>query len=215
VIHFVLPVYAVAALLWNYSLMDRFLLLFLPLFYAGLWTEASHFVAMLRATLRVKHGAEKVLAGLLGILLVAVGVGAARHYAGSLPARSQGLRRAEGEREKQEAYAWIQRNTKAEARFLAYEDVSLYLYTGRQSVRPVAFSTEAFYRKDESVLARDLDRIFDTPRAIGARYWLMSDDDFRLETGTPRILERIASIQATLPVVFQSGGGRVRIYELR
>ena len=213
-VHAAFALYSAGTWLWNYALMDRFLLPFLPLLYAGLWTEAKHMAAVLRRSTR--SGAEKAIAGVLALGLAAIGILAVREYAFGYRTqlRDLGPRRAQLGREKQEAYDWIRARTAPATRLIAYEDAALYLYTGRQSVRPVAFSTEAFYRKDESILARDLDRIFDTPKAIQARYWLMSDDDFRLETGTPRIRERIASIQATLPVVFQSSGGRVRIYEL-
>ena len=90
----------------------------------------------------------------------------------------------------------------------------LSLYTDRAAMRPIAFSTEAFYRKDENVLRRDLAHITDTARAIGARYWVMTDSDFGLETGTPLIDKRVAELKSVLPVMFRSSRDRVRVYDL-
>lgn len=213
-VHAVFALYSAGTWLWNYALMDRFLLPFLPLLYAGLWTEAKHLIVLLQRSTR--SAAEKGVAGVLALGLLAVGLLAVREYFFGYRTQLRDLARDRADlgREKQEAYAWIRTHTAPDTRLVAYEDASLYLYTGRQAVRPVAFSTEAFYRKDESILRRDLDHIFDTARAIRAQYWLMSDDDFRLETGLLRIHERMAGIQATLPVVFQSSRGRLRIHEL-
>jgi hypothetical protein len=212
-IHFCFALYSVATWFWNYALMDRFLLPFLPLLYQGLWAESRHLMGALR---RPRTRADRVVAGVLLVGLLAVATKTVRHYATGF--RSQlhemAARRAALGSEKNEAYSWIRARTPPSTRFVAYEDASLYLHTGRQAVRPIVFSTEAFYRKDEAVLARDLDRILEAGRAIQARYWLMAADDFRLETGRPRIDERIARLQATLLPVFQSSGGRVRIYQM-
>jgi hypothetical protein len=90
----------------------------------------------------------------------------------------------------------------------------LYLHTNRQALRPIIFSTQAFYKKDDQVLRRDLAHITDVARHIGARYWLASDDDFQLETGLPLIEKRMAEIKAVLPVVFHSRTSKVQVLDL-
>ena len=56
----------------------------------------------------------------------------------------------------------------------------------------------------------------DVAHVIGARYWLISDDDFDLEWDTAASMGRAREkeIEKTLPVVFQSGKGHVRIYKI-
>ena len=216
-IHFILFFYTPIVLLWNYSLMDRFLQLFLPLFYAGLWVEGRHLFSMLRKTLAAGQPAgEKILAGVMAVGVVALALTAADYYIRrSRPAFPALIaRRAALLEEKKEIYAWIRDHTDPGARFIAYEDASLFLYTGRQAARPIAFSTEAFYMKDEAVLNRDLDHILDVARSIGARYWVASADDFDLETGLPLIEKRVANLKSGLPVLFRSRNGKVRLYDL-
>jgi hypothetical protein len=216
-IHFIFGFYSGMAVFWNYPLMDRFLQLFLPLFYVGLWVEGRHLISLIRANLSAPPArAERILAGVLALGLLTVIAFAAeqyiRGYRQQLPVMA--ARRASLSIEKLEIYNWIRSNTAPSARFIAYEDVSLYLYTARLAVRPIAFSTQAFYTKDQAILQRDLDHLLDTPRAIGARYWVASADDFDLETGLPFIQKRVKELEESLPLVFRSRNGKVRLYDL-
>jgi hypothetical protein len=213
-VHFVFALYSAATWLWNYPLMDRFLFTFLPLLYSGLLVEAGHVAGMLRQAWR--KTAEKVLAVGLGLLLLGVGALALRQYAAGFRSQLDAMarQRVASLREKCEAYQWVRDFAGPAARLLAYEDASLYLHTGRQAVRPMNFSTEAFYLKDEGALERDLHRIPDVIQGSGARYWVVADDDFSLETGRSLIDRRVAELQSGLPVLFQSSGGRVRILDV-
>ena len=216
-IHFIFPFYAPIVLTWNYTLMDRFLLLFLPLFYAGLWIEGRHFASMLLTSFRQRGPAsQKILAGVLAIGLAVLGIWGVNYYLRGARGRIRvvAARRAALAAEKGQLYDWIRRNTDPGARFIAYEDASLYLYTARQAARPIAFSTEAFYKRDEGVLGRDLTHITDTARHIRARYWVASEDDFHLETGLPMIETRMSRLKSVLPVVFRSRGGKVELLDL-
>ena len=216
-VHFVLLFYAAAVLVWNYAFFDRLLVMFLPLFYAGVWIEGRHLTTMLAAAWRPgRPASEKVVATLLSLALLGMAGAAARFYI--VDYRSDFPRMAASRvaamAERRQAYDWIRRETPPATRLIAYEDVVLNLYTGRAAMRPIAFSTEAFYREDESVLRRDLAHLTDTARGIGARYWVMTNDDFALDTGTPLIDQRIAALKAVLPVVFRSSGGQVQVYDL-
>ncbi len=213
-IHFAFAAYSAAIWLWNYPLMDRFLLPFLPLFYAGLWVEGRHFVELLRRPAR--SAAERGIAIGLGLGLLALGVLAAEDYLFGFRTqlRPMAQKRSALDREKQEAFAWIRSNTPSDGRFLAYEDAYLYLHTRRKAIRPMAFSTAAFYLKDESILDRELSLIQEVAQGIGARYWLVAEDDWAMETGGPLIHRRVAELQAGLPVLFTSSGGRVRVFQL-
>ena len=51
---------------------------------------------------------------------------------------------------------------------------------------------------------------------MGARYWLIADDDFDLEWSKAGELGRIreAELERGMSITFKSRGGRVRIYRL-
>ena len=115
---------------------------------------------------------------------------------------------------KQEAYQWIRSHTARRDRLIAYEDAVLFLYTGRQALRPIAFSTAAFYRQDKGILDRDLDRFTDTARAISARYWMVAPDDFRLDDGEEMIVDHRNRLLASYPLAFASQDGSVKIYDI-
>ena len=213
----VLGVYAVVVLAWNYTLMDRFFAWALPLFLAGAWFEIRGLAQTARDTFQ--RGApriERAVAVLVMAVFAALGVYGGYRYLWAAPAamaaelaERQGL-----QAEKQQAYAWILQNTGPAERFIASEDASLYLFTGRQALRPMAFSTAAFYLQSEEVLEADLARMTDTASKIGARYWLAAADDYHLESAEEFIQKRSAELLRRQPAVFVSPGGNVRIYDI-
>ncbi len=214
----VLPFYVAVILLWNFQdSNNRYFLPFWPLFAAGLWIEAKHALEMVWAVLRRRRNAGETAAGyFFGAAIVALLIAMAWNYVGG--ARSL-LREKISERaallvSKKEAYQWLSRNTPSGTRVIAYEDVSLYLYTGRESLSPMAAVIAELYepaRLDES-----LAHMTDLPRAIGAQFWLFSDDDFANsgEQIAPRVIPRMQELESVLPVVYRSADGRVRIHEL-
>ena len=214
-IHFVFLFYSPLTLLWNYAIMNRFLMLFLPLFYAGIWIEGRHLVLMVRENLRRRHPpSERVLAGGLGLAVAVLGMGAVWHYvAGNRPALRERTQQWAGLLlEQQEAYDWIRRHTNPDDRLIAIDDVKLYLNTGRQAMWPIAFSTALVYRADPRDLDFQLDHITDVARHIGARYWLAADYDY--DRTAPQVIERLSQLKSVLPRVFQSRKKRIEIYDL-
>jgi hypothetical protein len=209
--------YLPVVLLWNYSLADRFLLLFVPLLYHGAAAEIGSVLAPMRELL--KPGGEtgqRIAAGILSTLIVTLMGYAAYRCLWEIPA---GTREANAERaalgvQKQQAYDWLRDNSEAGDRLIAYEDVVAYLATGRQGMRPIAPSTASFYLQDREALQPDLDRLGDTARAIKARYWLVSPDDYQLEHADTFLREATAELLEGAPVVFKSQGGTVVLYEI-
>ncbi|MGO9268651.1 MAG: ArnT family glycosyltransferase [Terriglobia bacterium] len=216
-IHFIFVFYSAVILSWPYATPDRFLLLFLPLFCAGLWLEGKRAVRMLLAGLRDGcHAGERVLAAVMltGVAILA-GIAAWNYGHGYRPQLSA-EQRASLMPDKAEAYQWIRQNTDPEARVVAYEDPSLYLYTGHQAVPLIILSAEYAYTREGKVLERDLAHITDAALAVGARYWLTSEDDFHLELedARARMKKRVADLLSPLPEVYHSRDGRVRLYDI-
>jgi hypothetical protein len=229
-VHFVLPFYLAVMLLWNFSLADRLLLPFLPLFAAGLWLEGKHIFGMVRAASRTpavtglhkpelagsRPTSEKIVAAALGLGLLALAGAIGWNYAGGarsiIEARSE--QRGALLQEKREAYRWLQDNSPADARVIADEDAMVYLYTGRQAARPVILSPAGIF--EPARLETQLAGICDTARAIGAEYWVMSDDDFAMAwpKAIPKARARERELARVLPLEFRSGEGHVRVYSL-
>jgi len=182
--HFILIFYSLVVLAWNYPLANRFLVLFLPVFLLG-----------------AAHQGEKIFA-------------AAGKSFRSPAGRMRRFAAAALAGEKGDAYAWIRARSEPADRFISYEDANLYLHTGRQALRPLAFLSRAFYGDTSAALREDVERLGDTARAIGARYWLTSVDDYQLEQGDRLLQEKTAPLLKHSRVVFRSRQGRVAIHQI-
>ena len=80
---------------------------------------------------------------------------------------------------KQEAYRWLADHDCCSP-VLAYEDADVYLYSGRNAMRPLIFVTSSIY--EPKILDGSLDHIMDVGRALKAGFWLFSQDDFAMES---------------------------------
>lgn len=209
--------YLPVILLWNFSLASRFLLLFVPFLYHGAAQEIGSLLQPAREAFR-KGGekSQRIAAVILCTLVVGL-IGYAAHRCFWLIPQSglaAGVERAALNREKESAYRWVRENTKDDDHLVAYEDVVLYLRTGREALRPIAPSTASFYLQDLEALQPDIDRLGDTARAIHARYWLISEDDYHLEHADTYLREATDDLLAKAPVVFESPGGLVKVHDL-
>ena len=214
--HWAFLFYVGPVLLWDSAIPSRFLLPFLPLFLSGLWTEIRRLAGPIRDSWR---GPRKVAARLAAALvcLVAGMFGAVsavswwnefRHLTSLSEARGRILS------EKKEAYRWLRENTPKDARLVAHEDVLAHFYSARTAVRPIIFSPAGAERRE--VLAGELDRLHCNAAAVGARYWLVADDDFGIEYEPAKslALAREEALAPAMPLLFRSTSGRVRIYAL-
>ena len=216
-LHYVFALYSATLLLWNYPVMDRFLLLFVPLFCVGLWVEGKHLAGLLGGALRAGGSGERVLAGVLSAGLAALAGTAVwntlQFYRPHPSAEQQAARLRQ---DKAQAYDWIRKNALREDRIVACEDGRVYLYTGRQTVIPIAFSTEFSYTHDWRALERDMARMADTATVVQAHYWLTSFDDFIIdeEDAQPSMRAQVAHLMSGLPEVYRSADGWVRLYDI-
>ncbi len=216
-IHAVFLVYSAILLVWPYPQMYRFLLLFMPLFFAGFYVEIKRLVHALVKNLKSNMPAsQKVSAAGLSFILAATGAVVLWNYAygGRTTLNTRIERRASILQEKLQAYDWVRQNTKTSTKIVAFEDVLLYLYTGRQAMRPIAFLPSCCVTNEISILQSDLNHILDVPRHLHAGFWLMSDDYFDAEGSIPLIHAKMIELKATLPLVFSSREGHVQIYDL-
>jgi hypothetical protein len=160
---------------------------------------------------------ERVFATGMLAALCAGGLGIAWNFVANSDRAAQrrsSLERAALLMEKREAYEWLQQNAAENARVVAGEDGSLYLYTGRQAMAHIALQRAGAY--DDAYLREDLAHMTDVARAIGAQYWLAASDDSDKQwvSAKPFLAARYKEIEDVLPEMFRSSGGHVRIYGL-
>jgi len=212
--HYALFFYVLPILMWNYSLAERFLIPFLPFFVGAIWLEGRLVIERMQASLRAQ-GLKKEGFAIVVLCLAIVGLmlGVALSFErGLILVRQNSERRGEILIDKREAYAWLRQNSASNAKVIAYEDASAYLYSHRQAMRPLIFSPGGSFRPEK--LESELCCITAGARMISAEYWLIADDDFDAEWEPAITLGRAREkhYEEVLPQVFRGGHGRVRIY---
>jgi hypothetical protein len=98
---------------------------------------------------------------------------------------------------------------------IAYEDPSVYLYSGRMAMRPIFFSTAEQF--DSARLTEALSHLGDVPQAIGADYWIVSADDFQNEwpSAGAGAQQFVNGLGGNAPVVYSNPDYSVRIYSIQ
>jgi hypothetical protein len=213
-IHLGLAFYAPIVLLWNYPAVNRFFLPFWPLLVAGVWFEGRRVVHQIRLAMSNSRDlSDKCIAAVVGLVVMALACGAVENVLGGM--RTVVRRTSEERRvllrDKEECYAWIRNNTNPDSRLVAYEDAPTYLYTGRETVRPMIFTTDEFYESQR--LNREISHLTDVAQAIEARYWLFASDDYYRDWPAAAALEgtHMGELAKGLPVVFQGAGGTATV----
>jgi hypothetical protein len=214
--HATLIVYLVPVMVWDWPPMDRFLIPFLPMIIAGGWIEVSHIAKAIRETLKRTGSKLAWLAATICVIggtavLIAVGV---TWWRATVLIVDLGAERAALLNDKKEAYQWLREHSEPDARIIAYETASAFLYSGRQGITPTVLLPSGKYR--ESVLEAQLLCMLAPAQPIQATYWIVADDDFRLEWAAATIRERAAEreLEASHKLLFRTQAGRVRIYKL-
>ena len=212
---YVLVLYCGLLIFWL-PLPERFLLPFIPVFLASLWLEIPRLWAMCRAGLRGGSPLwQRALAAALACIFIAVLGFGAWNYLVRYPrdSRYSSELQAHALEEKKQAYEWIRENAGPDDRITAWEDGLMYLYTGRQGLRPIVFLPQDFYMDDRESMRRDLAHVCDAGRHAKVRYWLRAYDDTFMGPGTDPMNARMAAIAAVLPVVFRSKDNYAQIYD--
>jgi hypothetical protein len=214
---YVLFCYCAVLLIWPCPQPERFLLPFLPLLFAGLWLEMRRLGKILLANLRGPVPMQqRVAAGGITFVMLWLFVFIGWKYLVSDP---RSLRLAAESRqhaleEREQAYGWIREHTEPDVSIASYNDGILYLYTGRQGLRPLMSLPTVGYLSDEKSLMRDIAHVTDAAQHVGARYWVTTSEDFDLEVGRELINARIAEVMSGLPLVFTSRENSVQIHDV-
>ena len=204
-------------LIWNYPIYDRFLLPFIPLILLGVVVELRRIISLLSFAARTGDPINRIAAIPVAITLLTVIMLSGYNYwryGHDLTVLSR--HRAALNRERREGYDWITRNTPTSARVLAYEDGLVYLYTGRQAIRPVVITTDCYYQPERPKCASDFSEMGSWAAYVGARYWLTDTDDLDFEGERrfrPEVRQHIADLKSRMHPVFVSRGANVVVYD--
>jgi hypothetical protein len=210
----VLAFYVAVLFVWVYIDDGRFLIPFLPIFAAGLWIEVKYMLKMVHAALiGARPMADKVVATAFSIVLVIFICAVSLDFVGGLRKEVVGLSndRAVLLQEKRGAYDWLTSSTDPNARVVALEDASLYLYSGREALRPFLLTPSPLYLPGE--IGEVPESVTEVARAVGADYWVISDDDYNLNWSKDSAANSRKAV-VLLPLVYSSPAGHVRIYSL-
>jgi hypothetical protein len=208
--------YLVPILIWDWPNLERFLIPFLPIIIAGGWTEALRITVMVTKPFKQIANMQAWIAAmtcsLTGIaILTAAGVTwwRAISVVADLSAERSALLI-----DKREAYQWLQERTAPDARIIAYEAGSAFLYSNRQGIAPTVLLPCGKFQQE--VLDAQSDCLLAPAEPIAASYWIVADDDFHLEwpaaTSRERSIEK--QLEASYPLLFRTQAGHVRIYRL-
>jgi hypothetical protein len=179
---------SVMLLLWHYSPSARFLYALFPLLLAGFATEVTHIFRMLAAGFQKPKKDERVAAALASCAMAAyLGLFVWFTYVGLatlMPAMLSGRR--ELAQRNQATYEWILSQTAADAKFLAYDDAMLYLYTDRHAMSSPVPPNLLFLGDDAGIDAY-VKKIPSTAKAQGLDYILLTDTDFSRDLHSERL----------------------------
>jgi len=199
---------------------NRYLLLFLPLFFDGIWTESRHIGSLLADRMRKgQPAAERATGAVLALVSLALCAATLINYSYRVPAELKRLGKLHSRilAAQLGAYAWIRQHAAPDASVLAYEDGLAYLYTGHPSILPIASLPESFFLHDPRFARDDAARLADVAKHVGASYWLTSAYDPNADDpgGFGIVPERQKQILSRSPVVYRSPNGLVTLYDIR
>ena len=204
-------------LLWNYVMFERFLLPFIPLIFLGIAMESRRLGRMLLTTLRQGDVGQRALGSVISILFAGlIGIAAYNYIQFVRGIKLYAHVLAGLNRERREAYDWLSQHAAPSDRVFAYADGLTYLYTDRQSVRPVEITTDCRYKPDRTGCTVGFEDLVPAIRYAGAKYWIITPSDFELES--PEIgsgLRRRISdtLLNRFQATFISSGGNVVVYD--
>ncbi len=211
------PIYAAGLslmlLFWHYPPSPRFVYPMFPILAAGLLTEAIYITEMARQNwLKASRGDRAGIAAVCIVLLCFAGSFVWFQYQGDavlIPDIYNERRTFAGYN--QAAYDWIHEHTPADATFLAYDDVLLYLHTGRKAVnRPTPPDLQ--YMADNNGIRHHLEGTPAFLKKSGIDYVLVTDSDYFRDLHSDAIVTLRRSLEESGEFTLAFEGKGFRIY---
>ncbi len=196
---------AATLLFWHYPSNERLLFPLAPLFLAGLLAEGEALAAMLAKGWRTGDAGQRAAAAVLGAAALGLlGTGIALQATTNayvIPRTLAACRRTRSNDER--AFQWIASQVPAGDAVLCYHDPTLYLWSGRQSMR-LTLPPKPYYFEDRQALLAMAPQVPDYARAHGFAYvyWFPFDGPASSEGG----------LQADLAALIRSNPALERVY---
>lgn len=193
-------------LVWHYQPDHRFVFPLYPLLLAGFYSEIKNVCLTLRAAWSKRNTSDRVaavlagcvLTGLVGFVFSACAVG----LFGFLPRLLQAYE--EDLKLRLPAYRWLAASTPLAAHVFAYDDPTLFLYTGRRACG-LPVPPRLFHHDDQAGIDRLLDQAPQFARQQGLQYFFLTPSDFYrdLHAARARRLQQVVN-QAAAPALYQT-----------
>ena len=112
--------------------------------------------------------------------------------------------------ENRAVFEWISRNTPAGAKFVAYQDTLLYLYTNRTGARMI-LPTAPFFHGDRQAILSRFKNVSEFGRAHDLSFVLLTNDDYHTDLAVDEreSIRRDLDVDPALRREFSSPGGAV------
>jgi hypothetical protein len=186
--------YIPVLLAWNYPPHERFTYPIFPLLMGGFATEVMHIAALARRAWRKPETGQRLAGTVFGLVCIGIfGFGAHGIWRGlyhDIPAVFSQDRAVRPKMLK--AYRWIAANIPEGAEFLAYDDPSLFLYTGRRACGMHA-PTRGITQEKSNLALDYFSAMTDLARISEYDYILLTGSDFLQDI---RRLDRIEARRA-------------------
>jgi len=207
---------AAILVVWHFPPNERFVLPLFPLALAGLLTEMEHFAAMLRAGLHHRDLSQRIAAGTLTTVVIAIFAAsiALQIYVGAVYLPDDAHARRVALVDRVAGYGWIRGHVPREAKILAGDDPAVFLYTGRHATsRPLP--PQLWYQEDHVRMIDWISNPGPFARAHGLTYFEFSGVDGRqgIEDEDKAVIERAIPLDPDYAELYK--GGPVAIYGLR
>ncbi len=174
-------VYMLELLAWHFPPSGRFLFPLFPFLVAGFASEVCFAIDLVRKALSTRWDVvgRVICSVALGSMLVGVVLTSWETARTMTMHDLSDFRRDTANR--RAAYAWINKNLPTDAKFAAYDDVGLYLYTGRQGIRNQVMSRPYILAEMERI-KKPIAAMGDFARQHGLAYLLWSPDDYAIDS---------------------------------
>jgi hypothetical protein len=205
--------YILELLAWHFPPSGRFLFPLFPFLVAGFAYEVGFAIDLVRKALPARWDVvgRVVCSVALGLMLVSV-VLTSWEVTRTLTMHDLShFRRDTANR--RAAYAWINKSLPTDAKFAAYDDVGLYLYTGREGIRNQVMS-RPYILADMEGVKKPIAAMGDFARQYGLAYLLWSPDDYAIDSMLQNadLRERLLARNTGLRLVYNAQN--VRVYRV-
>lgn len=171
-------------LIWHYPPDERFVLPLVPLALAGLLTEMTHFIGILRVSFHHQERSQRIAAGAIAFtgILLALGAVGLQAFVDSRFLEQTARQERAHQADLRSAYKWMRSHLPSGATVVSFSDPELFLYTGHTAIGRL-FPAKLWYSDDSMAIRALYQQLPAYARAHNATYFYYTTEDL------PRVME--------------------------